>query len=169
MFFVISSFLLRLRGYDETYLSIFLAAIAVIAMWLSFFFISYVNMKVHYISKKLVHPGHLELGHTVNFVYYFFFRFFLIHRVCFVAVPGYRVYRVPPQNIYHYIYCTDDSFFLQYFSSFFVFSALIRKYQKKFIRQILDLDGRAGLLMMRKLGYFHVCLTGGWQIRFERI
>ena len=121
MFFVISSFLLRLRGYDETYLSIFLAAIAVIAMWLSFFFISYVNMKVHYISKKLVHPGHLELGHTVNFVYYFFFRFFLIHRVCFVAVPGYRVYRVPPQNIYHYIYCTDDSFFLQYFSSFFVF------------------------------------------------
>ena len=69
MFFVISSFLLRLRGYDETYLSIFLAAIAVIAMWLSFFFISYVNMKVHYISKKLVHPGHLELGHTVNFVY----------------------------------------------------------------------------------------------------
>ena len=84
MFFVISSFLLRLRGYDETYLSIYLAAIAVIAMWLSFFLISYVNMKVHYISKKLVHPGHLELGHTVSLFVFIFFCFLFFWEYLFI-------------------------------------------------------------------------------------
>ena len=62
MSFVFASYILRLKGMDESFLSISLCLGAVICIWISFIIISYINRKVHAISTMLVHPGHLPMN-----------------------------------------------------------------------------------------------------------